>query len=835
MEKNSIAEKNLHIANARIQKLEAELRENEQAFRELLSYSEVSYFVYYPQLHRYEAPFMPESIKEVPTSMDNYPETFMKYTELSSEDRRLYGEMVQKIDAGAPEADCTVRMKYQGVYYWFHVHMQNRLDDHGKPLKALGYAVLVEQLKAAEKMLTEERLRMQSLASGILASSCFNVTKDRNVSINNNQYLHYNHKISSAIQQDALQAEPAVKEQQQETKDILLAAADQVPDPEQRRQFIEKFSHAGMLKRYMAGEREINLEYRRYTGKGLIWVHTRVAMLPDPESGDALAFFYTRDIDEEKTLREVMSSLITFGFDNAAYADLQTKKVRLIKTRTDVLAPPVEECLFQDIVNVYVPHYIYQEDQERCRYEFTLKNVLKQLEKAPTYSIYFRLNDNRLPKEKPYKYMRMLFFYLNAEKRYLVLCRSDITEQIEKEQQQQLKLEQSMRQAEAANIAKTNFLARMSHDIRTPLNGIMGMTSLALDEKLPTAAREYLQKIDESSHFLLMLINDILDMSKVESGKLELHPEHYRHQELNSYLDAVIVPLCQAKNINFKVQYPHTSYALFLDKLRFNQILFNLLSNAVKFTPKGGHVSLVFDTYEVTPTSLKLDVTVKDDGIGIDKAFQKKLFDPFEQESTSNNSMRTGSGLGLSIVKSLVELMDGTITVHSSKGHGSEFKIHHLPCTIVPAVAETVSKKSSPVSLQGKQFLLAEDNAINAEIMTRLLEKKGAKVTVATDGLIVVKQYADSEQYTYDAILMDVQMPNQDGLAATQAIRQLNRPDAQSIPIIALTANAYDEDIRTCLKAGMNAHLAKPIASDLLYETLKHWLSNTATKKIKAL
>jgi CheY-like chemotaxis protein len=252
---------------------------------------------------------------------------------------------------------------------------------------------------------------------------------------------------------------------------------------------------------------------------------------------------------------------------------------------------------------------------------------------------------------------------------------------------------------------------------------------------------------------------------------------------------------------------------LFLDKLRFNQILFNLLSNAVKFTPKGGHVSLVFDTYEITPTSLKLDVTVKDDGIGIDKAFQKKLFHPFEQESTSNNSMRTGSGLGLSIVKSLVELMGGTITVHSSKGRGSEFKIHHLPCAIVPAVAETVSKKSSPVSLQGKQILLAEDNAINAEIMTRLLEKKGAKVTVATDGLIVVKQYADSEQYTYDAILMDVQMPNQDGLAATQAIRQLNRPDAQSIPIIALTANAYDDDVRTCLKAGMNAHLAKPVAS----------------------
>ena len=193
MEKNSDAETKLYTANARIQELQEQLQEKEQAFRELLSYSEISYFVYYPRLHRYEAPYMPEPIKNVPTTMDNYPEAFMEYTELSPRDCQLYSEMIKTIDQGAQEAECTVRMKYQGVYYWFHVHMQNRLDDQGKSLKAFGYAVLVEQLKAAEKMLAEERLRMQSLASGILASSCFNVTKDRNVSINNNQYLHYTH------------------------------------------------------------------------------------------------------------------------------------------------------------------------------------------------------------------------------------------------------------------------------------------------------------------------------------------------------------------------------------------------------------------------------------------------------------------------------------------------------------------------------------------------------------------------------------------------------------------------------------------------------------------
>ena len=388
-----------------------------------------------------------------------------------------------------------------------------------------------------------------------------------------------------------------------------------------------------------------------------------------------------------------------------------------------------------------------------------------------------------------------------------------------------------MRRAELANAAKTNFLARMSHDIRTPLNGIMGMTSLALDEKLPDVAREYLHKIDESSNFLLALINDILDMSKVESGKLELHPEHYEHQELNRYLDAVIAPLCQAKNITFKVQYPETNYTLLMDKLRFNQILFNLLSNAVKFTPKEGHVSLAFHSYEITPTSLKLDVTVTDDGIGIDKAFQKKLFQPFEQEYTDSNAVRFGSGLGLAIVKSLVELMGGTITVQSERGKGSRFKIRGLSFPIVPDVQTPAAKENLPISLAGKHILLAEDNAINAEIVARLLQKKGARVVIATDGTIVVKQYADSEQYSFDAILMDVQMPHQDGLAATKAIRKLDRPDARTVPIIAMTANAFEDDIRICLEAGMNAHLAKPVVTDILYQTLQEWVNTPVEKK----
>ena len=320
-------------------------------------------------------------------------------------------------------------------------------------------------------------------------------------------------------------------------------------------------------------------------------------------------------------------------------------------------------------------------------------------------------------------------------------------------------------------------------------------------------------------------------MTKVESGKLELHPEPSTDAQLKQYLQAVIEPLYRAKDITFTIKKPVQPFTLLLDKIRFYQIIFNLLSNAVKFTPRNGHVSLELHSYDITETSLKMDITVTDDGIGMSREFQQKLFQPFEQEYTDSNVVRFGSGLGLAIVKSLVELMGGTITVQSERGQGSRFKIHGLSFPIVPQVLEPAIQKNPPISLTGKCILLAEDNAINAEIVTRLLQKKGAQVVVAVDGITVVKQYAESEQYSFDAVLMDVQMPNQDGLEATRIIRKLDRPDAQTVPIIAMTANAFEDDIRTCLEAGMNAHLAKPVATDLLYQTLQKWLDATIQKK----
>ena len=804
-----------------LRKAQETLRDKEQSFIELLTYSEVSYFIYYPALHRYEAPLMPEAINQVPVVMENYPQAFMDYTKLSPEHRKLYQEMINRIDRGEQEAECTVRFKYQGARLWFKVHLRNRLDEKGKPIKAYGYAVNVDRLMEAETALETERLRMSTTTgSDVLAVSCFSVSKDTNIKINNDSNINYQtiSLLDEKLRKEAEEIDPRILQQNVDTLTILFSAAKEIPDEQQRKRFLKICSHIGMADAFARGEREIIQEYRRKVGDEIIWVKTRTALLPEPKTGDILAFYYTTNINEQKLKQEILDNLVDGYLDFATYLDLKTKLVRLIKSTpgTMVLPPPLGD---YDTINAEnIPIYVHPEDREKCFKEFAVDYIKAQLVKEPAFSIYYRLIDPAKPLEECH-YMRMLVSYLNSEQRYMVFSRTDITEQVKAEEERNRALEAAVRKAEKANAAKTNFLSRMSHDIRTPLNGILGMAGLAMDEDMSSQARDYVAKIEHSGQFLLSLVNDILDMSKVESGKMELHPEHYSYPELEQYIEAVIKPLCAAKDIQFIVNNIFTQYTVMVDKIRFNQIIFNLLSNAVKFTPKGGKVWLEFKNHQVHGDTLCFDMVIRDSGIGMSEEFQHKMFEPFEQEYTEANAKRAGSGLGLSIVKSLVDLMGGTINVQSAKGKGTAVTIYFC-FKIAPNVETKPVKEETVVVLTGKHILVVEDNAINAEIVLRLLQKKGASGVVATDGSNAVKQYADAEQYHYDAILMDVQMPIMDGLEATRRIRALNRPDAKSVPIIAMTANAYAEDVDDCLKAGMDAHIAKPINVAEMFKTL---------------
>lgn len=387
-------------------------------------------------------------------------------------------------------------------------------------------------------------------------------------------------------------------------------------------------------------------------------------------------------------------------------------------------------------------------------------------------------------------------------------------------------LEEIARDAEAATQAKSEFLSRMSHDIRTPMNAIIGLTNLASEEENQQIVREYLHNISSSSNFLLGLINDILDMSKIENGELTLKETDYKKEEFINSINTVIRPLMDERKINFIFKINHSAECIRVDALRYNQIFFNLLSNAAKFTPEGGTVKFICEEMPSQDNKIGIRSYIKDTGIGMSQEFLKHMYDPFAQESSEINSQQKGTGLGLPIVKSLVDMMGGTISVKSELGKGTEFIVE----LYVPEGRKgdkTFDKQNhSIISLDNARILLVEDNEINIYVAKIILEKVGCQVSVAYNGEEAVHMFENSKEGYYQVILMDVRMPVMNGIEATKAIRILNRKDASKIPIIAMTADAFENEQKKTIEAGMNYHLSKPINPQLLYQVLNEYIKN---------
>lgn len=419
--------------------------------------------------------------------------------------------------------------------------------------------------------------------------------------------------------------------------------------------------------------------------------------------------------------------------------------------------------------------------------------------------------------------------YIDGEIEGLVGSFEDVTtefRQREKIIELNRQLRQEVKNAKAANDAKSEFLSRISHDMRTPLNVIIGMTHIASEEFDPERSKDCLKKIDASSHFLLGLINDVLDMAKAERGKIEFHPEPYLPEEFYGYVETLVRPLCAQKQLNlvFDPQ-PVKDYIPLMDKLRSNQIMFNLLSNAAKFTPEGGTITVGLHETLTADRKIAMKVTVKDTGCGMSREFQKKLFEPFTQEQRNDVAPNRGTGLGLAIVRQMTDLMHGKISVESEVGKGTTF-IMTGTFDCIPAETYLVKEKVRHdfSSLSGRRVLLCEDHPTNQEIARALLGEKNIASDVAGNGEQGVEMFASSAPGTYDAVLMDIRMPVLDGYEASRKIRKLPRPDAAEIPIIAMTADVFADDVQKCRDAGMNGHIAKPIDPDTMYQTLSELL-----------
>ena len=397
------------------------------------------------------------------------------------------------------------------------------------------------------------------------------------------------------------------------------------------------------------------------------------------------------------------------------------------------------------------------------------------------------------------------------------------------EHQTTLAVKAALEIAEKASKAKTDFLSNMSHDIRTPMNAIIGITTLMKNElDQPEKLAEHLGKLETSGQLLLGIINDILDMSRIESGKTTLNVEKMNLPQQISQLDSVIRQQAGQRRQTFTVETHVQHENVLADPNRLNQVLMNILSNAVKYTPTGGHIRLEVDELTHTEHYAKYLFVVQDNGIGMSEEFQKHIFEPFERERTSTVSKVQGTGLGMAITKSVVDLMGGSISVESATGKGTRFEVVlEFPIDTEADHAQQVqalpeeTEETSP--LCGMKFLCAEDNALNAEILQMLLETRGASCTICSNGQEIVDAFASVKPGDYDMILMDVQMPVMDGLEATRRIRNGENPLGRTIPILAMTANAFLEDMQKSREAGMDEHLSKPVDISALEQTVKRF------------
>lgn len=535
--------------------------------------------------------------------------------------------------------------------------------------------------------------------------------------------------------------------------------------------------------------------------------------------------------ETDKAVRDAVIAALTNAYNTVwLISDVETEASILYHTDLDeahaeAIRNALSHTRYTDTKTEYVNTMVAEEDRERMQEEIGLPYILKQFETRNQFTVSFVRNLEGGPRHYLVDLVRVL---MPGGRMGVMMGFKDVDEDVRHRQammqalEEAKKAEEEYRQhaAEARIKAKNDFLANMSHDIRTPMNAIVGYTNIARDHIAePEVITNALEKIGSSSHYLLSLINDILDISKIESGKVQINRAPCDLQDIFRRIEDITV--LQAKNKALIITYRHDSVVhcrVNADELRIEQVLVNIISNAIKYTPEGKTVDLIAEEEPAGENRYLYRFIVRDTGIGISEDYLPHIFESFSREEKTTVNRVQGTGLGLAITAKVVELMGGTISVKSTLGEGSEFTVElELESAEENRKAEA---EAESIDLSGRRVLLVEDNDINAEIACLVLSSFGVSAERAGNGREGLEQVQNHGAGYYDAVLMDIQMPVMDGYEATRAIRALQGEYYQTLPILAMSANAYDEDVKACLAAGMNAHISKPFTPEGLRKTL---------------
>ena len=746
--------------------------------------------------------------------------------------------------------------------------------------------------------------------------------------------------------------------------ELINLRAVNYPIDEERETFLITFSVENIKLRFERGETNLSMYlFSRRKDGHYCYVNYRAVFTRHPISNEIIVFIAEQEAGKEKVEGALLDKILARQFDMVAY--LVNDKYSVVVGDASLIAkgsifPKTREGRYDTYLKEQVLPVLEGDDSTKKNLGDALKiaTIKDKLKTSEPYVVNIACN---IGGEIFYK--RLDFYAIDPRADFFILLKSDTTEIQQKQIQQNARLKAALNEAKQANVAKTAFLSRMSHEIRTPMNAIIGLDNIALhDPDLTPTLKGYLEKIGTSARYLLSIINDILDMSRIESGRMSFRNEEFSFTSFVYQINSLIDGQCKDKGLNYDCQLKGDIGKYYIgDDTKLEQVLINILGNAVKFTDAGGTVTLIIECTAQFDGQSNFRFTIRDTGIGMNKDFLPRIFEPFSQEDDTTTSRYGGSGLGLAITKNIVQMMNGSITVESTRGVGSEFVIN-LPLkdsargegddlhemrpqdfsvlivddeqlarehaksvlsevgiksdtcaggkealeliemrharredynlilvdwlmpekdgialtrdireilgsdtTVIVLTAydwyeieeeaikagvdtfmskplastnvlyefqqafnrkrQTVPEKKV-VELEGRKILVVEDMPVNAEIMMMILEMRGMISDHAENGKIAVDKFAASPPGFYDAILMDIRMPVMDGLKATEAIRALDHPDAKTVPIIAMTANAFDEDVQRSLKAGMNAHLTKPADPEHLYKTLQELIKD---------
>lgn len=775
---------------------EQSLRASEQKFQIATENSDVSFWTYD---YARKAILQTKSSREhhgYEEIIENVPEALIESGYIREDSAAAFLEMYQKLQAGAETASGDFWTFNDKIQQWWceHIDYTNMFDELGCPTHAYAVGKDVTAVKIAEKKYQEEAAYAKATASeNLLVKVRSNITQ--------NVVESYIARDTVGISYDGMSYTGG--------SEALAMTGFTKADQDLIRSYLDRDR---VLKAFAEGDFYYSIDYRRKAHDGkVIWVNTTVKTYQNPDTGDMMSFMYTTDINDEKIKENMLEAITTLEYDYIAYMDLKQNTMRLYLGRENFenLIPTRSDDYLQTLIDVNSAAVI-PEDVERSIADMCPDGMRERLKHHQVFSAVYGVYEKDKDGNTVICQKRIQYAYLDEASEQVVCTRTDITKLLDEQKHQQELLKSALIAAEQANSAKSDFLSRMSHEIRTPMNAIIGMATIAAQSIGDDAQiADCISKIGISSRFLLSLINDILDMSRIESGKMLLKNEKIPFEEFINGVNAICYTQAKSKNIDYEnIVDPNVDDFYIGDAMKLQQVLINILSNAVKFTPEHGKVSLSVRQMRKEKNDAILRFVINDTGCGISEEFIPEIFDAFSQEQTGTTSMYGGTGLGLAICKNLVAMMDGHIEVRSIVGVGSEFTVEvKLGIT---EEAKTRHLKKQSFNFSELKALVVDDDVTVCEHAVITLKEIGVISEWVDSGKKAVNRvkikWANKEYY--DLVLVDWKMPEMDGIETARQIRRIVGPD---VTIIIMTAYDWVSIEHDAKLAGVNLLMSKPM------------------------